>query len=116
MASSTMPARCRGSDWGMTVEEDVRQVLDRYCRGVDRIDLDIVRGYYHPDATDDHGAFKGGVEPFLEWIGRLLPRYGVTTHSLTNILVEHHPTRDDVVRVETYWGGRPPDSWAGRRS
>jgi hypothetical protein len=86
----------------MTVEEDVRQVLYRYCRGVDRIDLDIVRGCYHPDATDDHGAFKGGVEPFLEWIGRLLPRYGVTTHSLTNILVERHPTRDDVVRVETY--------------
>jgi hypothetical protein len=86
----------------MSVEEEVRQVLYRYCRGVDRIDLDLVRECYHPDAVDDHGAFTGGVEPFLQWIGRLLPRYGVTTHTLANMLVERHPTRDDVVRVETY--------------
>ena len=86
----------------MTVEEDVRQVLYRYCRGIDRIDMDIVRACYHPDAIDDHGAFKGDVEAFIAWISRLLPRYDVTTHLLMNVLVEHHPTRDDVVRAETY--------------
>ena len=54
------------------------------------------------DAVDDHGAFKGDVEAFVAWISRLLPRYDVTTHLLMNVLVEHHPTRDDVVRAETY--------------
>jgi hypothetical protein len=86
----------------VSVEEEIRQVLYRYCRGVDRIDMDLVRECYHPDAVDDHGAFKGGVEPFLAWISRLLPRYGVTTHSLSNILIERHPNRDDVVRAESY--------------
>lgn len=86
----------------MSVEEEIRQVLHRYARGCDRIDLELVRSCFHPDAHDDHGAYKGGVDAFIDWIGRLLPRYGVTMHSLTNVLVERHPTRDDVVRVETY--------------
>ena len=80
----------------------MRQVLYRYCRGVDRIDMDLVRSCYHPDAVDDHGAFKGDVDAFIAWISRLLARYGVTTHMLSQVLVEHHPTRDDVVRTETY--------------
>ena len=84
----------------MSVEEEIRRVLYRYCRGVDRLDLDLVRSCYWPDATDDHGAFKGGVDAFIEWIGRLLPRNDVTTHQLTNILIE--PEGDDVAHVETY--------------
>jgi hypothetical protein len=83
-------------------EREIRNVLLRYCRGVDRIDLDLVRECFHPDARDDHGAFSGDVEALLEWIARLLPRYGVTVHRLSNILVEFHPDRDDVARVESY--------------
>ncbi len=83
-------------------ERDIRNVLARYCRGVDRLELDLVRECFHPDARDDHGAFNGGVDELLDWIGRLLPRYGVTVHRLANILVEFHPDRDDVARVETY--------------
>ena len=93
----------------------IRDVLLRYCRGVDRIDLELVRSCYHPDAVDDHGAFKGGVDEFVAWIGRLLPRYDVTTHSLTNTLVEWHPTDPDTARVEAYGtaehqtAGGPPE-------
>jgi hypothetical protein len=79
----------------------IRDVLLRYCRGIDRIDLDLVRACYWPDAVDDHGAFRGGVDDYLVWIGRLLPRYGVTTHSLTNTLVEW-PGPDGIAHVETY--------------
>lgn len=86
----------------LVADREIRDVLLRYCRGVDRIDLELVRDCYWPDATDDHGAFRGSVDELLAWIGRLLPRYDVTTHSLTNTLVEWHPTRDDVARVETY--------------
>lgn len=78
----------------------IRDVLLRYCRGIDRIDLDLVRDCYHPDAVDDHGAFRGGADDFVAWIGRLLPRYGITTHQLMNCLVEFEG--DDVAHVETY--------------
>ena len=82
------------------MEEEIRRVLYRYCRGVDRLDLDLVRSCYWPDATDDHGAFKGTVDEFIDWIGRLLPRNDVTTHQLTNILIEE--AGDGVAHVETY--------------
>jgi hypothetical protein len=83
-------------------ERDIRNVLMRYCRGIDRLELELVRECFHADARDDHGAFEGGVEQLLDWIGRLLPRYGVTVHRLTNILVEFHPDQDDLARVESY--------------
>ena len=86
----------------MSVEEDIRCVLYRYCRGIDRIDLDLVRSCFHGDATDDHGSFRGGVDEMIAWIGRLLPRYDVTTHMLSNVLVERHPQRADTARVESY--------------
>ena len=83
-------------------DREIRDVLLRYARGIDRLELDLVRECYHPDATDDHGAFRGGVDDFLTWIGRLLPRYGVTMHLLVNTLVEFDPDDDDLARVETY--------------
>jgi hypothetical protein len=47
-----------------------RQTLDellvRYCRAIDRLDLDLARSCFHPDATDDHGAFKGLAHDFLD--------------------------------------------------
>jgi SnoaL-like protein len=83
-------------------ERAIREVLLRYCRGVDRLELDLVRECYHPDAIDDHGSFRGGVDEYLAWVGRLLPRYDMTLHLLGNILVEFAPDRPDVARVETY--------------
>jgi hypothetical protein len=83
-------------------ERAIREVLLRYCRGVDRLELDLVRECYHPDAIDDHGSFRGGVDEYIGWIGRLLPRYDVTMHLLGNMLVEFPPARRDVARVETY--------------
>jgi SnoaL-like domain len=45
----------------MLDHHEIREVLLRYCRGIDRRDYDLVRSCYHPDATDDHGDFRGGV-------------------------------------------------------
>lgn len=83
-------------------EHAIRNVLLRYCRGIDRIDLELVRGCFHPEARDNHGAFNGTIDEFIEWIARLLPRYDVSVHNLTNILIEFHPTLEDIAHVETY--------------
>ena len=93
----------------------IRDVLLRYCRGVDRLELDVVRECFHPDAVDDHGSFRGGVEELLGWLGRLLPRYDSTMHVLANTLVEFAPDRDGLARSETYGvavhekAGGPPE-------
>jgi hypothetical protein len=83
-------------------DRDIRNVLHRYCRGIDRIDLDLVLACYWPGAHDDHGGFKGTIEEFVTWVAPLLPTNAVTTHVLSNILVEGHPTDPAVARVESY--------------
>ena len=85
---------------GLLAESEIRRCLLRYARGVDRLDLELVRSCYHPDATDAHGSFTGTVDEFLVWVERLLRRYDLTMHFLGSPLVE----LDDAThaRVETY--------------
>jgi hypothetical protein len=83
-----------------TDDLDIRQVVLRYCRGIDRMDRELVRSCYHPDATDSHGTFSGGVEEFLTWVWRILDRYTLTMHYVANQLVEAHGA--DRARCESY--------------
>lgn len=79
--------------------EAVRDVVRRYCRGIDRGDLELVRTCYHADAIDDHGTFRGGVEEYLTWVARILERYDATFHLVANHLVE---LAGDMARSEAY--------------
>lgn len=96
-------------------EAEIRRVLLRYARGVDRLDLDLVRSCYHPDATDTHGTFAGTVDEFVVWVERVLSRYDLTMHFLGNPLIEFDPARPHHARVETYGmafhraAGGPPE-------
>jgi ketosteroid isomerase-like protein len=83
---------------------DRQAILDcmrRYCRGVDRRDHELIRSVYHADAIDDHGAFVGGREEFIEW-GRLRNETGPisTQHHITNHSCE---IDGDVAHAETYY-------------
>ncbi len=61
--------------------EAIRQAALRYCRGVDRLDAELMFSAYHDDATDDHGVFvglgRGPVRP------RRASRTGATTRRCT---------------------------------
>ncbi|NDH47737.1 MAG: nuclear transport factor 2 family protein [Acidimicrobiia bacterium] len=83
----------------LIAREQIRDVVYRYARGVDRRDYELVRSCYHPNATDDHGSYKGDVDGFITWLGAQLSRWSVTSHTMANILIDLH---DDVARVETY--------------
>ncbi len=48
--------------------QKIYEVMTRYCRGVDRGDVALIRSVYHEDATDDHGMFKGLGIDFAQWI------------------------------------------------
>ncbi len=39
--------------------QSIRECVNNYCRGVDRLDEDLMKSAYWPDATDDHGVFVG---------------------------------------------------------
>ncbi len=79
--------------------QEIRDVIARYCRGIDRRQFDLVRSCYHSDATDDHGDFRGGVDGFIEHLRVTLAHWESTTHFLGNVLVE---VDGDRARAESY--------------
>lgn len=86
-------------------EQAIRKVVLRYCRGIDRLDRELVRNCYHDDATDEHGSFAGSPDDFVDWAFRIAARYDLTMHFAGNLLVElGTPGRDGhrAARAETY--------------
>jgi len=83
----------------LLARQEITDVMFRYARGIDRLDLDLVRDCYHPDAYDDHGAFAGSVDDFLNAAGPFLARWTATQHFMGNMLIE---LDGDRARVETY--------------
>ncbi len=69
-------------------QQEIRDVVYRYCRGIDRREYDLVRSCYHPDAIDDHGNFRGSVDAFLTHAQQSLAHFERTMHLIGNVLVE----------------------------
>jgi hypothetical protein len=86
----------------LVTEAEIRDVVARYCRGIDRMDRELVRDCYHDDARDEHGSFRGTVDEFLDWVWQLLARYDATAHYVAQQLVDLDAADPDHARVETY--------------
>ena len=72
----------------LLAEAAIKDIQIRYCRACDRMDFDLLRSCFHPDATTDYGFFGGGVDAFIESAKQGLPSYVCTTHNTGNQLVE----------------------------
>jgi hypothetical protein len=84
----------------VVAQQEIRDVLIRYTRGIDRMDVELVTSSYHPDAHDDHGAFQGGIDAFIDWLrSGVWSYYDTTTHFIGNQLVE---VAGDVAHAESY--------------
>tara|TARA_B100000902_G_scaffold386063_1_gene428216 strand:+ start:96 stop:674 length:579 start_codon:yes stop_codon:yes gene_type:complete len=84
-------------------KEEIRDVLMRYGRGVDRLDEDLIRSCYHEDSTDNHGHWKGRGQDFAAFIvGSLRERSHHTTHAIANVFIEINPNNPDHARSESY--------------
>ena len=80
---------------------DIQDTMARYARGVDRRDWEQVRQIFHPDAHDDHGEYKGGVDGFIDWVSQRHAHVAQSMHFLGNCLIEF--AGDDKALVETYY-------------
>lgn len=93
----------------LLARQEIQQVVFRYCRGIDRVDMDLVRSAYHSGAIDHHTGFEGELEDYLAWVEPALRRLGGTMHVVGNHLAE---VQGDDAAVETYatayhWGTGP---------
>lgn len=64
--------------------ESIREVARRYCRGVDRLDLELLKSAYWEDAIDEHGAFKGPAHAFAEFCMTGHLKWRSTNHCIYN--------------------------------
>ena len=81
-------------------KQEIYDVLMRYCRGIDRCDMEVLRSAYHPDAIDEHGIFNGSASEFCEFI---LPRQRVYSHSMHSICNVLSEVDGDKAHVESYY-------------
>lgn len=83
----------------LVLRAEVQDILVRFCRGIDRLDVDLVKSCFHDDAVDDHGMFKGSGHAFAEYAMKSGASMTATSHQITNATVR----RDgDVVHSEAY--------------
>ena len=106
----------------MNIEElsaraEIHDVLLRYCRGLDRIDMKLVRGAFHPDAWIQfpESLHRGSLDGFVDFLSGEMPRFVRTMHLLGNSLIEFDGP--NVAHVETYLNayhqGSEQHQWKG---
>lgn len=93
--------------------EAIRDCLNRYARGLDRRDLDMLRSAFHPDATDHHGGhivYHPAADALIaDWQQRDADR-AFSQHLIINTSIE---LDGDTAHGETYFQlltGLDPDS------
>lgn len=82
----------------LLARDEIREVIMRLARGTDRRDRNLMRSCYHPDAMDDHGAFRGNGDEFADWVVETLQPMK-TQHFLGQIRIE---VEGNVARAESY--------------
>jgi hypothetical protein len=127
-APSAVPAP--GSVERLVAVEEIRQAALRYCRGLDRLDVDTMRSAYHPDATDDHGVFVGNAWELCRRVVDSHRAFDATMHCVLNhaidlddassargelyVLAQVLRTAEDGTQVLDSWNGRYADRYTCR--
>jgi len=82
----------------MWAREAIRDVLHRYCKGIDRRDWALVRSCFADDHVHSHGDYTGPADEFLGFAQAALDTIPATHHSITNV---HFAFAEDGKSVET---------------
>lgn len=78
----------------------IHQVMLRYGRGLDRIDNELAKSCYWPEATEDHGSYVGGVDGFIEYADASSFLFESTQHAILNHFCD---LQGDEAFCETYY-------------
>lgn len=85
----------------MIHKEEIRDLMARYARAVDRMDMDLLRDVYHPDAYVDHGDYKGHIDGLIDFVINRVGNAPQVMHFLGQCHIEFAAA--DVALVETYF-------------
>lgn len=69
-------------------KQEIFELSMRYMRGLDRLDLDLLKSVYWPEATDARGFIDGNGHAFCEFAVELLAAHHANHHMLGQALIE----------------------------
>ena len=73
----------------LLARQAIRDVLSRYCRGLDRMDKPMARSVFHSDATAlYHDMYEGSGHGFIEWVWEAHGAMERHSHQINNVLIE----------------------------
>ncbi|UKD57661.1 nuclear transport factor 2 family protein [Amycolatopsis sp. FU40] len=81
--------------------EEIRGLMARYARAVDRMDTAALREVYHPDAYDDHGDYQGDVDGLIGYVTDRVGDIPQVMHFLGQCHIEF--ASPDIALAETYF-------------
>ena len=105
----------------LLAKEDIRDVLMRYGRGVDRADADLLKSCYHVDAIEEHGStYSGPAHAYIDGAVPRIMKMGTLAHYICNISIAFEGEK---AYVESYVltfarftkDGAPYDTFTGGR-
>jgi len=120
-AADAMDPRLRSRLERALASQEIRDVLARYARGVDRADGPLLKSCYHPDAIEEHGGnYAGNAFEYVDGAVERIRNMGTMQHLLGTSYIEFD---GDTAWVETYiWtflrmtvDGRSTDTFTGGR-
>src|ERR1700677_339921 len=81
---------------------EIHELHARYCRGLDRLDRDLLRSIFHPDAFEEHSPWFSGLA--YDWIDSAIQEStsrlrGMMFHFISNELIE---IKGDFAVAEVY--------------
>ncbi len=79
---------------------EIVDCLNRYARGMDRHDREMVRSAYHEGAIDVHGSRAFEVEDFIDWAFAYHEPQLHHQHYVSNVTIEVH---GDTAHSECYY-------------
>ncbi|GHD08220.1 hypothetical protein GCM10007052_04920 [Halioglobus japonicus] len=110
-------------------KQAITELVHAYCNASDRHDHDKLRELYHPDATDDHGAFfKGLAMEFIDQLPQIQAPMEILHHNVTTVnlalevdyaegeiyVLAFHKVRTEEGTLDLMIGGRYFDKYAKR--
>lgn len=69
----------------LSAREEIRDILHRYCKGIDRRDWPLVRSCFADDHVHKHAEYEGPPDEFIGFASQVLEHIPGTHHSISNV-------------------------------
>ena len=72
----------------LIAKQEIYELACKYCRALDRLDVELMRSVFFEDAYCEYGFYNGPPGPFADFAMAALGDHAANQHLLGNVLIE----------------------------